>query len=96
LNVDIGKKFGLFLETGYAFQVLQDPHGPGRELINGYTISRKVTWGVKEIHEPYYWGDVYYQYPSNYWKEEHLSYRLRDFDLRLSGFQLRIGISRRF
>jgi len=96
LNVDIGKKFGLFLETGYAFQVLQDPHGPGREIINGETISWKGTWGVKEIHEPYYWGDVYYQYPSNYWKEEHLSYRLRDFDLRLSGFQLRIGISRRF
>lgn len=96
LNIDIGKKFGLFLETGYAFQIVQDPEGPGREIINGESMSWKGEWGVKEIHEPYYWGDVYYQYPSNYWKDDHVKYRLRDFDLKLSGFQLRIGISRRF
>lgn len=96
LNIDIGKKFGLFLETGYAFQVLQDPEGPSREIINGQTVTWKGKWGVKQISEPYYWGNVYYQYPSNYWQNEHLSYYLRDFDLNLSGFQLRIGISRRF
>lgn len=97
LNLYMGGSFNLFLESGYAFQRVLKIRGPGTNIENGVETNWEGKWAVKEIYQQYYWGDIYYQYPSNYWEEEeHRNYRLRDFRLDLSGFQLRIGISRRF
>ena len=97
LNLYMGGSFNFFIESGYALQRVHSIRGPGTEIDNGVEMNWEGNWGVKEIYQEHYWGDIYYQYPSNYWgEEEHRNYRLRDFHLDLSGFQIRIGISRRF
>ncbi len=98
INVDMGRNFGLFLEGGYAFQVVNKLSGPGSHVYNYVTRAWEGEWGIKEIFVERAWGNIYYQLPSNYWEKESEDkyYKIRDFKLDLSGFQIKIGISYRF
>ncbi len=98
INVDMGRNFGLFLEGGYAFQVVNKLSGPGSQVYNYVTREWEGIWEIKEIFVERAWGNIYYQLPSNYWEKESEDkyYKIRDFKLDLSGFQIKIGISYRF
>jgi len=98
INVDIGRNFGLFLEGGYTFQVVNKLSGPGSHIYNYDTREWEGEWGIKEIFVERAWGNIYYQLPSNSWETESEDkyYKIRDFKLDLSGFRIKIGISYRF
>jgi hypothetical protein len=98
INVDLGRNFGVFLEGGYAFQVVNKLSGPGNHVYNYVTREWEGVWEIKEIFVERAWGNIYYQLPSNYWEKESEDkyYKIRDFKLDLSGFQIKIGISYRF
>jgi hypothetical protein len=96
INLDIGRNFGLFLEGGYAFQVVYKLSGPGSHVYNYDARGWEGEWGIKELLAERDWGNTYYQWPSNSWEGEEKNYKIRDFKLDLSGFRIKIGISYRF
>jgi hypothetical protein len=96
MNVALGNRLGLFVEGGYAFRWMSKPEGPGQTVDNGETDSWRGEWGMKEYYAAEYWGVHELEYPSNHWDPEEFTYRLRNFKLDLSGFQVRIGLSYRF
>lgn len=93
LNVKIGKRIGLFLEGGYAYQVVNKLSGPGYEDLDGVVTEWEGDWGLKEYYSARYWGAIDTSIASNYWEEEDKYLWVRGFSLDLSGFQFRLGMS---
>jgi hypothetical protein len=93
ISITIGK-FAPFLESSYAYQKIKTLSGPGTERIAFLENTWEGEWGVKQNTVSRDWGELTYEYPSNYW-EETIS-RHRNFNLDLSGFQFKIGIAYRF
>lgn len=54
INYSLSKHLGLFLETGYAYQVVEDFEGPGYMKGNGEVEEWKDEWGMKEYYEAEY------------------------------------------
>jgi hypothetical protein len=98
MNINIGKNFAIFLEGGYAYQVVNKISGPGYYTYNYETERWEGVWGIKEIYHDDQWGSGYFQLPSNAWdvEEDYVYYKIRNFNLDLSGFRAKIGISYRF
>lgn len=96
LNIKIGENMGLFLEVGYAYQVVNKLSGPGYEDLNGVTNEWQGDWGLKEYYYIRYWGTIDLAIASNYWEGADQYLWVRGFTLDLSGFQARIGVSYRF
>jgi hypothetical protein len=98
MNLNIGKNFALFLEGGYAYQAANKISGPGYQTYNYETERWEGDWGIKELYKDDQWGSRYFQLPSNSWgtEEDYVYYKIRDFNLDLSGFRVKIGISYRF
>jgi len=90
------KGLGIFLEGGYAYQVAKNISGDGREVRDDSSETWEGRWSIRreEIRTP--WGDLELELPTNYWPTNSDSEKLRDFELDLSGFQLRLGLSFRF
>ncbi|MDH5744883.1 MAG: hypothetical protein OEZ52_15170, partial [Candidatus Aminicenantes bacterium] len=86
----------IFLEGGYAYQVTKNISGDGREIKDDSSETWDGRWSIKreEIRTP--WGELVLDIPTNYWPTNSDSEKLRDFELDLSGFQLRLGLSFRF
>jgi hypothetical protein len=95
INKYMWKNFYLFIEGGYAFQVVNKLSGPGNETYGQVISSWEGEWGIKEYNIIRDWGNLYSPFPSNYWETAGEA-KLRDFKLDLSGFQLRMGFSYRF
>jgi hypothetical protein len=98
MNFNIGKNFALFLEGGYAYQMVNNMSGPGYHTYNYETETWEGDWAIKEVYLDGQWGSRYFQFPSNAWgmEEDYVYYKIRDFKLDLSGFRMKIGISYRF
>lgn len=95
INKHIWKNIHLFIEGGYAYQVVKKLSGPGNQTYGRVISSWEGDWGIKEFNITRDWGNLDYPFPSNYW-ETAGEVKLRDFKLDLSGFQLRMGFSYRF
>lgn len=87
---------GIFLEAGYAHQMVKRLNEPGRSelIINGTTTSNEWTgdWVIKERIYQESWGQTSLQFPSNFNGDySPILLRVRDFRLDLSGWQVRMG-----
>ncbi len=90
------KGLGIFLEGGYAYQVAKNISGDGREVRDDSTETWNGRWGIKREKMTAPWGELELDLPTNYWPNDADGGRIRDFELDLSGFQLRLGLSFRF
>jgi len=88
----LGRNWGLQFEAGYAFRRVDHLSGSGRNVSNAESIIWEGDWGMKTWTKDKPWTHVESEFPSNYWRDDHLLRRARDFRLDLSGFQLTVGI----
>jgi hypothetical protein len=88
-------KFAPFFEASYAYQKIKSLSGPGTKRIAFLEETWEGEWGIKQNTVSREWGELTYEYPSNYWGAAALN-KHRDFNLDLSGFQFRLGIAYRF
>jgi hypothetical protein len=97
LDFDFARRYGLFMEGGYAYQAVSNVHGPGARSIPSHRDSWEGGWAMKQDVSVQPWGTARFLWPSNAWNLFGGTWwRARDFELDLSGFQLRIGIYYRF
>ena len=96
LSYSIGRGFQLFVEAGYAYQVVGRMYGPGSNDTDGIVEEWEGEWGMKEYYKADYWGAIDLIHASNHWEYPQKNLWVRRFKLDLSGVQLRMGISYRF
>ncbi|MGD9347330.1 MAG: hypothetical protein PVH84_15800 [Candidatus Aminicenantes bacterium] len=104
IAVDLGGRFSypiisrfeIFLEAGYAYQVVKSISGPGGEEMDGRSTTWDGRWGIKRETVAAAWGELEMEFPTAHWSDNSEEDRVRDFELDLSGFQLRLGLSFRF
>lgn len=96
LSYPVIRHFEIFLEAAYAYQVVKSISGPGREERNTATVTWDDRWGIKKETVSAAWDEFETEFPTSYWPENSEEDRIRDFELDLSGFQLRLGLSFRF
>ena len=96
LSYPIIKRFEIFLEASYAYQVVKSISGSGREERNGRSATWDGQWRIKSETVAAAWGELETEFPTSYWPDNPEEDRLRNFELNLSGFQLRLGLSFRF
>jgi hypothetical protein len=97
LDFDFSRVYGLFIEGGYAFQRVSDLSGPGRRNMTSHRETWEGGWAIKQDVRERPWGTAHFLWPSNGWNlSQGTWWRARDFELDLSGFQVRLGIYLRF
>jgi hypothetical protein len=96
LAYSLFKSLGIFLEGGYAYQVAKNISGGGKEVKDDSTETWDGRWSIKREKMTAPWGELELELPTNYWPEGTDEGKIRDFELDLSGFQLRLGLSYRF
>jgi hypothetical protein len=91
------KKFGFFLDGGYAYQTVSEVSGPGTRTDTSNRDYWDEEWALKQDIRIEPWGTARFLWPSNGWTAFGGTWwRARDFELDLSGFQLRVGVLYRF
>jgi hypothetical protein len=98
LNRALGRRLGVFIETGASYCRIKSPSGGGREThasIPGES-AWEGTWGIKKevIEMPY--DSVTVFVPTNYWEGWVSGQRERDFVLDISGLRLAVGLYLKF
>ena len=96
LSYPIIRRFEIFLEASYTYQVVKSISGSGREERNGRSATWDGQWSIKNETVAAAWGELESEFPTGYWPTNSEEDRLRDFELDLSGFQLKLGLSFRF
>ena len=97
MDLDFAKHYGLFMEGGYAYQAVSTVSGPGTRSFPSHRDSWEGEWAMKQDIQIRPWGTARFLWPSNGWEIFGGTWwRARDFELDLSGFQVRIGIYYRF
>ncbi|MCJ7682570.1 MAG: hypothetical protein MUP70_17710 [Candidatus Aminicenantes bacterium] len=96
LNALVGKKWGVLLEAGYAYQWVGSISGAGRQELNGETETWDGRWKVYTVKLEGEWGERTLDFPSNYPLSENFYESERNFRLNLSGPQLQLGLFFRF
>ena len=97
LDLDFAEHYGLFVEGGYAYQAASDLSGPGTRSMTSHRETWEGDWGIKQDVRERPWGTALFLWPSNGWNfSQGTWWRARDFELDLSGFQVRLGIYFRF
>ncbi len=96
LSYPLIQSFEIFLEASYAYQVVKSITGSGREEIDGRSATWNGRWGIKSETVSAAWDESETEFPTAYWPTNPEADRIRDFELDLSGFQLRLGLSFRF
>jgi hypothetical protein len=96
LSYPVIKRLELFLEGGYAYQVAKNISGGGLETRGTSNVTWNGEWSIKQETMTTAWGEIDLELPTNYWPNNTEEGRVRDFELDLSGFQLRLGLSLRF
>lgn len=90
LSLPVFGRIDLFLEGGYAYQVVKSLSGEGSEIQGGTLTTWEGTWREKTETMTMPWGTCTWRFPTNYETEASAN---GDFRLDLSGFRLRIGAS---
>jgi hypothetical protein len=96
LSYPVIKSFEIFLEASYAYQVVKSISGSGREERTGRSATWDGRWGIKSETVAAAWGELETEFPTSYWPDNSEEAKVRDFELDLSGFQLKLGLSFRF
>lgn len=97
LDFDFAKQYGLYVEGGYAYQTVSEVSGPGIRSMTSHRETWEGDWGIKQDVRIRPWGTAHFLWPSNGWNlAQGTWWRARDFELDLSGFQVRLGIYFRF
>jgi hypothetical protein len=97
LDFDFAKHYGLFVEGGYAFQTVSELSGPGTRSMTSHRETWEGDWGIKQDIRVMPWGTAHFLWPSNGWGlSQGTWWWARDFELDLSGFQIRLGVYFRF
>ncbi len=97
LDFDFAKHYGLFVEGGYAYQTASDFSGPGTRSMTSHRETWEGDWGIKQDIRVRPWGTAHFLWPSNGWGVSRGTWwQARDFELDLSGFQIRLGVYFRF
>jgi len=96
LSYPLDKNLEVFVEGGYAYQVAKSITGEGKEISGASSNTWDGEWGVKKEKITAPWGELEVKLPANYWPDNSSEGKVRDFELDLSGFQLRLGLSLRF
>ena len=97
LDFDFAKQYGLYVEGGYAYQTVSEVSGPGIRSMTSHRETWEGDWGIKQDVRIMPWGTAQFLWPSNGWNlAQGTWWRARDFELDLSGFQVRLGIYFRF
>ena len=91
------ENYGLFLEGGYAYQAVFDISGKGIRSMSSHREAWEGEWAIKKDIKTEPWGVAHFLWPSNGWEYfPGTWWRSRDFELDLSGFQVRTGLYIRF
>ncbi|MBN1222557.1 MAG: hypothetical protein JXB23_04880 [Candidatus Aminicenantes bacterium] len=96
LEYAVTKILAVFFEGSYAYQVAKKISGPGFEAQGDMSESWDGRWGIKQEKMTAPWGELEVEFPTNYWPIDSFSNSSRDFELGLSGFQLKLGFAFRF
>jgi hypothetical protein len=97
LNLHLAKRYGLFVEGGYAYQRVPHVRGPGIRTSNAHRDTWEGEWGIKQDVRTEPWGTARFLWPSNGWVIFGGTWwQARDFRLDLSGIQARVGLFYRF
>ncbi|MFC2157135.1 caspase domain-containing protein [Acidobacteriota bacterium] len=97
LDYYFSRHWGIFLESGYAYQAVSNLYGPGKRIMTDRSDYWEGQWAIKRKIIERDWGIKYSVYPSNGWEGfEWTGWRDRDFILNLSGVQARMGFIYRF
>jgi hypothetical protein len=96
LNYPLVKRMEIFLEAGYAYQVVKNVSGPGSEFREVSSETWNGQWGIKSEKITSPWGELAVDFPTSYWPDNSNQGKVRDFELDFSGFQVRLGLSFRF
>jgi hypothetical protein len=96
LNVRLYKGWGVFLEGAYAYQKVGNLSGSGSETRDGVTQSWEGDWQIRQVEMVTRWGSRTLEYPTAFPGDGPDSVVVRDFELDLSGFQVRLGMLVRF
>jgi hypothetical protein len=95
LSFRLHKAWGIFLEAAYAYQKA-GLSGSGSETRDGVTESWEGDWQVRQDEIVTPWGSRSLEFPTAFPGDGPDGGAVRDFDLDLSGFQLRLGVLLRF
>jgi hypothetical protein len=94
LNFRLNRWLGTFLTVGYSRQKVSKISGQGSEKIGTIRQDWQGEWAMNQEKLIAPWGTLEVQFPTNYWPSG--DGKVGDFQLDLSGFQLRLGIFVRF
>ncbi len=92
-GIPVHRKIDIFLETGYAYQVVKSLSGSGLERQGENTETWEGRWGMKSETITTSWGTRHLVFPTN---DRTDGTGIGDFRLDLSGFRARIGVSLTF
>lgn len=97
LDLRLKDRLGMFMQGGYAYQRVDSVSGPGMRSLASHRDSWEGDWGIKQDIKVEPWGTARFLWPSNGWTIFGGTWwRLRDFELNLSGVQVRMGLFYRF
>jgi hypothetical protein len=97
LDYLLTRRAGVFVEGGYAFQTVTGVSGPGTRSFTGARDTWEGEWAMKQMVKVEPWGTGRFLWPSNGWELFNGDWwRARDFELDLSGFQVKVGVFFRF
>jgi hypothetical protein len=97
MDFNLAERYGLFIEGGYAYQRVSDLSGPGTRSMTSHRETWEGEWAIKQDIRVRPWGTAHFLWPSNGWEFfQGTWWRAQDFELDLSGFQVKIGLYFRF
>lgn len=93
INYPLVKNLRIFLEAGYAYQVVKNVSGSGSEVNGSFSTTWDGQWAIKHerINAP--WGELEAELPTSHWPDGADDGKVRNFKLDLSGFQLKLGLA---
>ena len=97
LDLLFTKRLGWFIEGGYAYQNVSSISGPGTRSVASKRDTWEGEWGIKQDIRERPWGTARFLWPSNGWGIFGGTWwYARNFELNLSGFQVKTGFLFRF
>jgi len=90
LSIPVFRRIDLYLEGGYAYQMVKSVSGKGSETQGETLKTWEGKWRTKTETMTTPWGTRTWRFPTNYETEDAGT---GDFRLNLSGFRIRLGAS---
>jgi hypothetical protein len=100
INIQLFKDVDFFVEGGYAYQVVKEISGPAIYEYQAKDLNAEADrevynwqgdWVMETVSSERYWGHFQFRKPTVYY--DGLAGAAEDFDLDLSGFRLKLGLS---